>query len=109
MNFFGAPPPPTLPTHKDAPPPPKRRAHECVCGIYSRKAARPQSIPVGGVSTGHLTDCEVQEFQNSKVKHPFSKRRLGYFTGVSVRGRHTVDHVRRRAPHNNIKLGLLVA
>lgn len=62
------------------------------------------SIPVGGVSA---RDCEVHKFQNSKVKHPLLKRRLDYFTGVSIWGRHTVDHV--LTLHNTIKLRLWAA
>lgn len=45
---------------------------------------RTQSIPVEAVSTEDLIDCEAHKFQNSKVKHPLLKRRLDYFTGVSI-------------------------
>lgn len=57
--------------------------HTNISARCTNTHTRTHSIPVGGVSTGDLIDCEVHKFQNSKVKHPLLKR-LDYFTGVSV-------------------------
>lgn len=66
---------------------PKNHMHACA-----------HHIPAGGV---RAADREVHKFQNREVKHPLLKRRLDYFTGVSIRGRRAVK--RALAPHKTIK------